>query len=198
MSVLDWTYEVPAGGADAAGLEEYLVYRADGADAGKVVALLRHADDLWLAVDRGTPPVTHDRRAVHLRDVASIDHDSLAIRLRAGVDVERAPRLAGDRAVEQGPADAVRVATLPRELAPGPVEAGRVAGPRDSVWAVLALVSAGALTFATFVVVMLIGQRNAPHWRLGLIAIPAALAVVMVVASITAWVHPYESRKPRT
>jgi hypothetical protein len=196
---VDWTYQTPAGGADAVGLEEYLVYDRGGNTVGKVVSLLRHDDDLFVAVDRGAPPATHDRWAIPLRHVASIDHDALAVHLSGSPD--DALHLRNDRAVENDDADAIRVDHLPNELLPPPASPRATPGPEERPFGALAIGSYAITAFSALVVLALISQRNAPHWRLGLIAVPVALLLVSAALTFRAWVRPHRSgtrrRDPR-
>lgn len=69
MTRVEWTYEVAPAGAPAAGLEEYVVETSLGAHVGKVTTLLRRGGDLFVAVERGMPPMTHDVRALPWNDV---------------------------------------------------------------------------------------------------------------------------------
>src|SRR5918992_5296135 len=92
-----WTYEVSPAGADAAGLEDYMVATRDGEAVGKVVALVDRAGERYLVFDSGAPPVAKERRAARWEDVAEVDHDTLTITLRTGLD----------GAIELDPADEV-------------------------------------------------------------------------------------------
>ena len=56
VSRAPWTYELPAAGGETGGLEEYVVYAADGEPVGKVTVVLQAEDDLYVVVDRGEPP----------------------------------------------------------------------------------------------------------------------------------------------
>ena len=56
--------------------------------------MLQAKDDLYVVVDRGEPPVTHDRRAVPWEAVESVDHSALAMRLaQPASELDRAPEL---------------------------------------------------------------------------------------------------------
>jgi hypothetical protein len=186
---VEWTYQTPPVGADSSGLEEYLVYDANGDTVGKVVTLLRHDDDLFVAVDRGVPPATHDRWAIPLRQVASIDHDALAVHLAGSPD--GALHLRNDRAVQNEDADATRVDQLPTELLPPPSTPHAVAGPEERPYAALAIASWAVTAFSALLVLALISQRHASHWRLGLIAIPVVLALGTSVITVRAWMRSY-------
>ena len=81
MSRAPWTYELPAAGGETGGLEEYVVYAVDGEPVGKVTVVLEAEDDVYVVVDRGAPPLTHDRRAVPWESVEAVDHSALAVTL---------------------------------------------------------------------------------------------------------------------
>jgi hypothetical protein len=117
VATAPWTYQVPPAGADSAALEEYVVETASGERIGTVLALLRRDDDELLAVEVGTPPLKRDVRVLLWEDVDGVDHEGLAVRLGIGRD-EVEQRLQLDPRVEGGDAEAVRVAAVPRRLAP--------------------------------------------------------------------------------
>jgi hypothetical protein len=50
-----WTYQVPPAGADATGLEDYVVETRDGEAAGKVIALLDRDGERYVLFDTGNP-----------------------------------------------------------------------------------------------------------------------------------------------
>ena len=58
------TFEVPPGGADAAGLEDYGVELRGGERLGTIVDSVAEGDRRWLVVETGLPPLKHDRRAI--------------------------------------------------------------------------------------------------------------------------------------
>jgi hypothetical protein len=58
------TLEVPPGGADSAGLEDYGVELRGVERMGTVVASVEDGDQRWLVVETGLPPVKRDRRAI--------------------------------------------------------------------------------------------------------------------------------------
>jgi hypothetical protein len=103
VSRASWTYELPAAGGETGGLEEYVVYAADGEPVGKVTVVLEADDDLYVVVDRGAPPLTHDRRAVPWEAVEAVDHSALAVTLAQ-------PATELDGALELDPAKAVEPA----------------------------------------------------------------------------------------
>jgi hypothetical protein len=76
----EWTYELAPGAADARGIERFVVGTSDGERVGTVAALLRHGEDVYLAVEKSYPPL-HDLRAVPWPDVAAVDDQEHAVRL---------------------------------------------------------------------------------------------------------------------
>jgi hypothetical protein len=184
-----WTYQVPPAGADASGLEDYLVETRDGRPTGKVVALLERDGERYLAFDAGVPPVAGDRRAVRWEDVDAVDHDTLTVRLRlAERQLAGALELDPAGAVEEGEADALRVTRLPRELTPtaapgarGPVDrashAGAVGLFGGGLIALLALFVAAAATDFT--------------WEFALFAVPAVLVAAAAIIGYRTFRRPY-------
>jgi hypothetical protein len=181
-----WTYEVPPAGADAAGLEEYLVETRDGNAAGKVVAVLEREGERFLLFDSGTPPMAKERRAVHWEDIAEVDHDTLTITLRTGLD--QALELDPANEVEDGNAEAVRVTDLPNELTrPAAPEAGPTDRP---IYAAAILLF--ALGLVGLLALALAASATAFSWEFALVAIPALLIAAAAVAAYRAWRQPYE------
>jgi hypothetical protein len=186
----DWTYQVPEAGTGATGLEDYVVESADGELVGRVIGLLRRDGDVYVAVNRGTPPVTRELRAIPWDAVASVDHADLALRLRleepaVGETLELDPA----NAVEGEDADAVRLTELPPELAassrpdePGPVD-------RLSYGAALAI---GALGFLLLLGLILFASEFELDWKLALFAVPAALLAVSGWLALRVYRAPYE------
>lgn len=173
MARADWTYEVPAAGSSAAGLEDYAVEGSDGEFVGKVVAVLQHEDDVLLAVERGAPPVRRDRRAISWAAVVAIDHAGPLVRLgMPAAQVEAALELDPDKAIENGRAQAARLTSLPTELAPSsaPATPGPVDRPTYAAAVVLGLLGA----FSALVVVVLVTVTEG-WWPIALIAVPLAL-----------------------
>jgi hypothetical protein len=185
-----WTYEVPPAGADAAGLEDYMVETRDGEAVGKVVALLERGGERFLLFDSGAPPVAKERRAARWEDVAEIDHETLTITLRTGLD--EALELDPAREVEDGNAEAVRVTRLPRGLA---VPAVPERGPTDRP-----TYAGGIVLFAVGLVGLLVLALAASTaeftWEFALFAIPILLIVAAAAVLYRAWREPYE-RRPR-
>jgi len=187
----DWTYQVAPAGSPAAGLEEYVVEAASGARIGKVTTLLRRGDDVYVAVERGSPPVTHDVRAVPWRDVERVDHEALAVRLKLPEDaVEQALELDPDKGVETEDAEAVRVTELPSELAP-PSSTGEVAGPVDRPSYVVSI-GLTLLGVFSFLVLAIVATSADFTWHFVLFAIPAVLILAGAVTGYRLFRAPYE------
>lgn len=185
-----WTYEVPPVGADAAGLEDYMVETADGHEAGKVLAVLERRGRPYLAFDTGAPPVKHERKAVPWEDVEGIDHDTLTVRLRLRAD-ELGEALALDpaEALEGGGAEAVRVTQLPRELTPS--AAPGVGGPldRSSYAGAVALFGVGLLALLAL---FLAAAGTDFTSEFALFAVPAILFAAAAVVAYRTFRSPHE------
>jgi hypothetical protein len=181
-----WTYEVPPAGADAAGLEDYLVETREGEPAGKVVALLEREGERFLLFDSGTPPLAKDRRAARWEELAEIDHDTLTITLRTSLD--ETLELDPANEVEDGNAEAVRVTDLPHGLT-GPV--APEAGPTDRPTYAAAIVLF-ALGLLALLALALAASTTEFTWEFVLVAIPALLIAAATVAAYRAWRRPYE------
>jgi hypothetical protein len=192
----DWTYEIPPAGADAAGLEEYVVYAADGAPAGKVVTIVRRGEERYVVLDRGTPPFRHDRRAIPWDAVAAIDPATAAVELGLTTgDIEATPALPAERAVEPVPgetsaADAVRVTDLP-ELAGSVPEslAGRATIERTGLYGTA--LGLGLVAVLAFLVVVAIVSAAGADWA-PLFAVPAVLGAAAAFLAYRLWRRPYE------
>ena len=186
MTKAPWTYELPAAGGETGGLEEYVVYAADGDAVGKVTVVLRVDEDFYLVVDRGEPPLTHDRRAVPWADVESVDHSALAVTLaQPASNLDRAPELDPGKAVEpkvdeqRARADAVRVTRLPENVMPVtvPADAPRAADRPFLYGGALALG-----LFAVFLVLVGVALVTAGAGGWSLIAFVGASAARIGVA----------------
>ncbi len=181
-------------GAPATGLEEYVVETAGGEAVGKVQTLLEGDDELLLAVELGTPPLTHQVRVVPWERVEEVDHDTLAVRLTLGQDeLERAPVLDPDRGVETEDAELRRVETLPAE-ARGNVLPGNVAGPVDRLvlGPSIALGLLGVFAFLAWV--LMVTQVRDLTWHWALLAVPILLVAVSGYLAYDAFRNQADSR----
>ena len=191
MARADWTYQVAPAGAPASGLEEYVVEAASGARVGKVTTLLRHDSEVYVAVERGTPPVTHDVRAFPWRDVERVDHEALTVRLRLAEDaVEQSLELDPDKAVETEDAEAVRVTELPPELAPT-APTGDVAGPVDRP-AFAVSIALGLVGVFAFLILAIVATTVDFTWHFALFGIPLALLAAAAIIGYRVFRAPYE------
>jgi len=120
------TFEVPPGGADAAGLEDYGVELRGGERLGTIVDCVAEGDRRWLVVETGLPPLKRDRRAIPWSEIQEVDHDALLVTVAAST-AETFPRL--PEAGREDEAPARRVTESPD--APRYVPTGDVAGPTD-------------------------------------------------------------------
>lgn len=198
MSHAPWTYELPAAGGETGGLEEYVVYAADGEPLGKVTVVLRADDDLYLVVDRGDPPLRHDRRAIPWKAVDSVDHSALAVKLtRPASELDHAPELDPAKAVEpelgeqRARADAVRVTRLPEDLMPITVPAD---APRAADRPFLYGRSLGLGLFAVFLVFVGVAlvTAGAGGWSLIAFVSASVLGSASLATAYRLWRRPYE------
>ena len=190
----DWTYEVAPAGSPAAGLEEYVVVSALGGRVGKVTTLLSRDGELYVAVERGNPPVTHDVRAFPWRDVERVDHEALTVELKLADDaIEASLELDPDKGVEDGEADAVRVTELPAEAAPSSSTSPDSPGPVDRPTYALAI-GLGALGLFALLVLFIAALTVEFTWHFALFAIPALLLALAGAAGYRAFRSPYERR----
>ena len=173
MAKADWTYQVAPAGAPAAGLEEYVVEAASGARVGKVTSVLARENEIYVAVERGQPPVTHDVRAVPWRDVERLEHSALTIRLRLSEEaLDDALELDPDKGVEDGEAEARRVTELAEELRPSSLPGAP--GPVDRPTYVVAL-ALGAVGLFALLVLAIFALTVDFTWHFALFVVPAAL-----------------------
>ena len=86
------TFEVPPGGADAAGLEDYGVELLGGERLGTIVDSVAEGDRRWLVVETGLPPLKRDRRAIPWSEIQDVDHDALLVTVAAST-AETFPRV---------------------------------------------------------------------------------------------------------
>jgi hypothetical protein len=186
-----WTYEVPKAGTDAVTLEEYVVQEAGGEAVGKVLTVLERRGELYVAVERGNPPLTHDVRAVPWQDVERIDHGRLALRLGLPAEaLEETLALDRSKAVEGGRAEARRVTELPRQLRPW--STAEAPGPRDraSYGVALGAFALGLLALLALFVAALTVDFT---WHFALLTVPGLLLLVSVVSAYRLFRRPYQT-----
>ena len=194
MATADWTYELPPAGADSAGVEDYVVEDAGGDRVGKVETLVQRGDAVYLVVERGRPPVSHDIRAVPWDDVAEVDDAGLRIRLRLlGGELRHALVLDPDKGVEGEEAEARRVTELPGAVAaPPPAEPKPTptAGPTDTPTYLAAVALSAIGLFAAFAIVVA-ATREDFSWEYVLFAIPVLLLAAAGAAGARFLRGPY-------
>jgi hypothetical protein len=185
-----WTYQVPPAGTDASGLEDYQVETRDGAPAGKVVAILDHDGERYVAFDTGLPPLRRERRAARWEDIETVDHDTLTVRLRLRErDLAEALELDPGKEVENGDADAVRVTQLPPALTLSATPADHGPTDRASYAGAVALFAAGLLALLA---IFLAAAGTDFSWEFALFAIPAVLMAAAAVVAYRNFRQPYE------
>lgn len=181
------TYEAPPGGADATGLEDYVVETSTGRRIGTVVDSVEESGRRWLVVETGMPPFKRDRRAVPWSEIHDVDHDALTVIVEAATagSLERVPDTG-----REAHASAERVTKTPDS--PGLVPTGDVAGPTDrstTLFAALACFALGLLTLLGLVAVL---SRHGKDWPyLALVAVPAVLILASGVLAYRLWRDPY-------
>jgi hypothetical protein len=184
-----WTYQVPTAGADATGLEDYVVETRDGEAAGKVIALLDRDGERYLVFDPGNPPVTRRRSAVPWRDVESVDHDTLTVRLALTEgDLAAAVELDPANEIEDGEAEAMRVTQLPRELTPS---SGPERGPTDRSTYVGAI-ALFAIGLIALLGLALVASSNDFTWEFALFLVPALFLAAAGLLAYRTFREPYE------
>jgi hypothetical protein len=190
----EWTYEVAPAGADTAGVEEYVVEDAGGDRVGKVQTLVERGNELYLVIERGRPPVSHDIRAVPWDDVAELDDAGLRIRLRLlGGELNHALILKPENGVEGDSAEARRVTELPgAAAAPPPAEPKPTpsAGPSDSPSYLAAVCLSAVGLFSTFAIVVAATSTDF-NWEYVLFTIPLVLLAVAGAAGYRFLRGPY-------
>ncbi len=195
MGKASWTYEVPGAGTDSVALEEYVVEEASGEPVGKVMTVLERRGELYVAVERGSPPLTHDLRAVPWDDIERVDHTSLTVRLGLPKEaVEETLELDPKKGVEGELAEAHRLMELPQALRPSttPDAAGPVDRPLYVV--VLGSFALGLLALLAFFIIAL---KVDSTWHFALLAIPALLFLVSLVSGYRLFRRPYEGVRER-
>jgi hypothetical protein len=197
MPDASWSYEQPPGGRGAEGLEDYVAYTAEGEPAGKVTSLLDRGGDVLVVVDRGSPPFTHDRRAIPWAQVADVDHAALAVRLRLSAEeLDRVARLDPELAVEpatgeeSAEATALRTTDLPAEARP---RAFSPDGPRASDRPYLYAAALGAGLFAVLgllgvIALVTVGGGDLVPFFL----IPIVLGALALLLAYRLWRRPHE------
>ena len=183
-------FEVPPGGADAAGLEDYGVELWGGERIGTIVGSVEDVvGRSWLVVETGLPPFKRDRRAIHWSEIEHVDHDALLVTIAAPT-AETFPRL--PVAGREDDAPARRVTESPD--APSYVPTGDVAGPTDRNTLLFGALASFALGLLTLLAVVTLLSRRGDHelvWAA--LAIPVVLLLAAGILGYRLWRDPYEA-----
>jgi hypothetical protein len=184
-----WTYQVPPAGTDSTGLEDYVVETREGAAAGKVIALLDRDDERYVVFDTGNPPVTRRRTAVPWRDVESVDHDTLTVRLALTQrDLAGTVELDPANGIEGDEAEALRVTQLPSELTPS---SSPEQGPTDRP-TYIGAIALFALGLIALLGLALVASSSDFTWEFALFVVPALFLAAAGVLAYRTFRDPYE------
>lgn len=181
------TFEVPPGGADSAGLEDYGVELRGGERLGTIVDAVTEGDRRWLVVETGLPPLKRDRRAIPWSEIQDVDHDALVVTVAAST-AETFQRL--PEAGREGDAPARRVTESPD--APSYVPTGDVAGPTDRNTLLFGALASFALGLLTLLAIIALLSRRGDHelvW--GALAFPVVLLLAAGILGYRLWRDPY-------
>jgi hypothetical protein len=185
------TFEVPPGGADAAGLEDYGVELRGGERLGTIVDSVAEGDRRWLVVETGLPPLKRDRRAIPWSEIQDVDHDALLVTVAAST-AQTFPRL--PEAGREDEAPARRVTESPD--APRYVPTGDVAGPTDRNTLLFGALASFALGLLTLLALIGLLSRRGDHelvW--GALALPVVLLLAAGILGYRLWRDPYSRER---
>lgn len=185
------TFEVPPGGADAAGLEDYGVELRGGERLGTIVDSVAEGDRRWLVVETGLPPLKRDRRAIPWSEIQDVDHDALLVTVAAST-AETFPRL--PEAGREDEAPARRVTESPD--APRYVPTGDVAGPTDRNTLLFGALASFALGLLTLLAIIGLLSRQGDHelvWAA--LALPVVLLLAAGIFGYRLWRDPYSRER---
>jgi hypothetical protein len=185
------TFEVPPGGADAAGLEDYGVELRGGERLGTIVDSVAEGDRRWLVVETGVPPLKRDRRAIPWSEIQDVDHDALLVTVAAST-AQTFPRL--PEAGREDEAPARRVTESPD--APRYVPTGDVAGPTDRNTLLFGALASFALGLLTLLALIGLPSRRGDHelvW--GALALPVVLLLAAGILGYRLWRDPYSRER---
>ena len=185
------TFEVPPGGADAAGLEDYGVELLGGERLGTIVDSVAEGDRRWLVVETGLPPFKRDRRAIPWSEIQDVDHDALLVTVAAST-AETFPRL--PEAGHEDEAPARRVTESPD--APRYVPTGDAAGPIDRNTLLFGALASFALGLLTLLAIIGLLSRRGDHelvW--GALALPVVLLLAAGILGYRLWRDPYSRER---
>jgi hypothetical protein len=184
-------FEVPPGGADAAGLEDYGVELRGGERLGTIVNSVAEGDRRWLVVETGLPPFKRDRRAIPWSEIEDVDHDALLVTVAAST-AETFPRL--PEAGREDEAPARRVTESPD--APRYVPTGDVAGPTDRNTLLFGALASFALGLLTLLAIIGLLSRRGDHelvWSA--LVLPVVLLLAAGILGYRLWRDPYARKR---
>jgi hypothetical protein len=185
------TFEVPPGGADAAGLEDYGVELLGGERLGTIVDSVAEGDRRWLVVETGLPPLKRDRRAIPWSEIQDVDHDALLVTVAAST-AQTFPRL--PEAGREDEAPARRVTESPD--APRYVPTGDVAGPTDRNTLLFGALASFALGLLTLLALIGLLSRRGDHELIwGALALPVVLLLAAGILGYRLWRDPYSRER---
>jgi PRC-barrel domain len=180
-------YEVPPGGADAAGLEDYVVETSGGDRIGTVVDSVEEGGQRWLVVETGMPPFKRDRRSIPWSEIEDVDHDALVVTVAApsAESLSRLPEAGRER-----DASARRVTESSDE--PSYVPTGDVAGPMDRNMILFGALASFALGLLTLLAVIALLSRRGDHELVWVaLAVPVVLLLAAAILGYRLWRDPY-------
>ena len=186
------TFEVPPGGADSAGLEDYGVELRGGERIGTIVGSVEEDGKRWLVVETGLPPVKRDRRAIPWSEIEHVDHDALVVTVAASA-AGNLTRLS-EAGREDDAAPARRVTESPDE--PSYVPTGDVAGPADRNALLFGALASFALGLLTLLAIVALLSRRGDHTLVwAALPVPVALLLAAGILGYRLWRDPYERRR---
>ena len=181
------TFEVPPGGADAAGLEDYGVELRGGERLGTIVDSVAKGDGRWLVVETGLPPLKRDRRAIPWSEIQDVDHDALLVTVAAST-AETFRQLPDAGREDEAPAR--RVTESPD--APRYVPTGDVAGPTDRNTLLFGTLASFALGLLTLLAIVALLSRRGDHELVWVaLAVPVVLLLAAGILGYRWWRDPY-------
>lgn len=166
---------------------------ASGERVGKVQTVLSREDELYVAVERGAPPFSHDVRAIPWSQVARVEHEALTVHLALDSSaLEESLELDPDKGVEDEGAEARRVTELPADLTRS-VATGDTTGPVDRPTYALSI-ALGLLGVFSVLVLAVVATAVEFTWHFVLFAVPALLFAAAAVSAYRLFRNPYERR----
>ena len=181
------TFEVPPGGADATGLEDYGVELRGGERLGTIVDSVAKGDGRWLVVETGLPPLKRDRRAIPWSEIQDVDHDALLVTVAAST-AETFRQLPDAGREDEAPAR--RVTESPD--APRYVPTGDVAGPTDRNTLLFGTLASFALGLLTLLAIVALLSRRGDHELVWVaLAVPVVLLLAAGILGYRWWRDPY-------